>query len=75
MLKKWVNFCVAILILKMEEEKHFQYIVPFYFKKGKNATETKICAVYGDGAVTDWTSCKWFAKFHTGDFSRDDAPT
>lgn len=48
-----MNFCVAILILKMEEEKHFQYIVPFYFKKGKNATETKICAVYGDGAVTD----------------------
>lgn len=59
----------------MEEEKHFQHIVPFYFKKGKNATETKICAVYGDGAVTDRTSCKWFAKFHTGDFSGDDAPT
>ena len=27
----------------------------YYFKKGKNATEThkKICAVYGEGAVTD----------------------
>lgn len=36
------NFCVAILILKMEEEKHFQHIVPFYFKKGKNGTETQI---------------------------------
>ena len=47
-----------------------------YFKKGKNATEMqkKICAVCGKGAVTDWTCQKWFAKFHTGDFSLDDAP-
>ena len=35
-----MNFCVAILILKMEEKKqHFEHIVPYYFKKGKNATE------------------------------------
>ena len=30
----------------------------YYFKKGKDATEThtaqKICAVCGEGAVTDW---------------------
>ena len=51
-----MNFCVAILILKMEEKKqHFRHIMLYYFKKGKNATETqkKICAVYGEGAVTD----------------------
>ena len=39
----------------------------YYFKKGKNATEMqkkkKICAVYGEGALTDWTCQKWFAKF------------
>ena len=48
----------------------------YYFKKGKNATETqkKICAVYGEGAVTDRTCQKWFAKFRAGDFSLDDAP-
>ena len=48
----------------------------YYFKKGKNATKTqkKICAVYGEGAVTDRTCPKWFVKFHTGDFSLDDAP-
>ena len=34
----------------------------------------KICAVYGEGAVTDQTCQKWFAKFHAGDFSPDDAP-
>ena len=48
----------------------------YYFKKGKNATETqkKICAVYGEGAVTDYTCQTWFVKFHAGDFWLDDAP-
>ena len=48
----------------------------YYFKKGKNATETqkRICAVYGEGAVTDRTCQKWFVKFHAGDFLLDDAP-
>ena len=37
----------------------------YYFKKGKNATkmQKRICAVYGEGAVTDPTYQKWFAKF------------
>ena len=37
----------------------------YYVKKGKNTTETqnKICAVYGEGAMTDQTCQKWFAKF------------
>ena len=72
-----MNFHVAILILKMEENKwHFQHIVLYYFKKGKNATETqkKICAVYGEDAVTGSLCGKWFVKFHAGDFSLDDAP-
>ena len=52
---KLLNFCVAILILKMEEKKqHFRHIMLCYFKKGKNKTEMqkRICAVYGEGAVT-----------------------
>ena len=59
-----------------ENTQHFQHIMLYYFKKGKNATEMqkKICAVYGEGAVTDWTCQKWFAKFRAGDFSLDDAP-
>ena len=54
-LSKLVNFCVAILILNMEEDTYFQHIMLYYFKKGKNAAETQkhICAVYGGGAVTD----------------------
>ena len=48
----------------------------YYFKKGKNATEMKkkICAVYGEGAVTDRTCQKWFVKFRAGDFLLDEAP-
>ena len=49
----------------MEEDTHFQHITLYYFKKGKNTTELqkKICAVYGEGAVTDQMCQKWFAKF------------
>ena len=39
----------------------------YYFKENKNATEMqkkkKICAVYGEGAVRDWTCQNQFAKF------------
>ena len=50
--------------------------VAYYFKKGKNTTEmqTKICAVYGKGAVTDRMCQKWFVNFCAGDFLLDDAP-
>ena len=61
-----VKFCVVILIMKMEKHKQrFQHIMLYYFKDGKNATETqkKICAVYEEGAVTDQTCQQWFAKF------------
>ena len=48
----------------------------YYLKEGKNATEMqkKICAVYGEGAVTDQTCQKWSVKFHAGDFLLDVAP-
>ena len=60
-----MDFRAPILILRMEEDmQHFWRIMLYYFKKGKNATETqkKICAV-NEGAVTEWTCQKWFAKF------------
>ena len=60
----------------MEEKKRFWHIMLSFFKKGKNATERhkKICAVYGEVAVTDRTCQKRFVKFCAGDFSLDDAP-
>ena len=59
-----------------EKEQHFRHLMLYYFKKGKNETEMqkKICAVYGEGAVTDRMCQKRFAKFCAGDFSLDDAP-
>ena len=50
-----LNFCVAILILKMKDKKkRFQHTMLYYFKKGKNTTkmQKKVCAVYGEGAVS-----------------------
>ena len=63
-----MNFCAAILIVKMEENmQHFQHIMFYYFKKGKNTTEMqkkkKIGAVCGEGAVTDQTCQKWCVTF------------
>ena len=61
-----MNFCAAILILKMKEDmQHFWHIMLYYFKKGKNATEIqeKICAVYREAAETDLTCQKWFKMF------------
>ena len=45
--------------------QHFQYIMLYYFKKDKNATETQkmICVVNEKGAVTDRNCQKWFVKF------------
>ena len=50
----------------MEENmQYFLHIMVYYFKKGKNTTETqnKICAGYEEGAMTDWTWQKSFMKF------------
>ena len=39
-LSKVVNFCAAILILKLDgKQQYFWHIMLFYFKEGINATE------------------------------------
>ena len=69
-----MNFCVVILVLEMEENTQRFWL--YYLRKGKNETEMqkKICAVYGEGAVTDRICQTWFVKFCVGDFSLDNAP-
>ena len=54
-----------------ENTQHFQHIMLYYLKKGKNATEMpkKICAVYGEGAVTDQTCPSGLGSF-MGQISR-----
>ena len=63
---KFVDFCVAILIMKMEENKQYIWYVMFYYlKKVKNAggTQKTIYVLSGESAVTDWMCQKWFVKF------------
>ena len=67
-----MNFCVTILILKMEENtQHFQHVTLYCFKKGRRATEThgRVYVVCGEGALSEQMCQKWFAKFRAGDFS------
>ena len=75
--KKKIDFLCSHFNTEEKKKQHFPHIMLSYFKKGKNAAETpqkKTCAVYGEGAVTDQTCQKWFAKFRAGDFSLDNAP-
>ena len=54
-----MNFCVAILILKMEENtQHFWYALLFQESKNTTETQKKISPVYGEGTVTDQTCQK-----------------
>ena len=67
--------CNHFNIEDRRKKQHFQHIMLYYLKKGKNATETpkKICAVCGEGAVTEQMCLKWFVKFSVEDML-DDAP-
>ena len=71
-----VNFCEAILVL--EDRRKYAIFLAYYALLFQNATEThkKNCAAYGEGegAVTDRTCRKWFAKFCARDFLLDSAP-
>ena len=69
---KTIEFLCSHFNIKGEKKQHFLHIMLYYFKKGKNTTEmqSKISAVYGEGAVTD-RSVKMACKFWAGDFSLD----
>ena len=60
----------------MEENmQHFSILCFIISRKVKTQLKhtKQICAVYGEGAVTDQMCQKWFVKFCAGDFSLDDA--
>lgn len=75
-LSKVVNFCIAVLILKVEEKGKIFSILCFIISREKNTAEThkKICAVYGEGGMSDQMCQKWFVEFQAGDLSLGDAP-
>jgi len=62
---------------KCEENKEeIRYILKFYYKKGKNATQAakKICDVYGHDAVLVRVAQSWFKRFQSENFDVKDAP-
>ena len=63
--------------LNMESDKqHFQHILRFYYRKGKNAVQVrkKLTDVCGKGVLTVSQCQNWFAKFRSRNFNVDEAP-
>lgn len=61
---------------QVEKNLHFRHILLFEFNRGANAAEAakSICCVYGEGAITERTSQKWFSRFRNSNFDMSDAP-
>ena len=58
-----------------ENKQHFGILFFVISKKVKHNWNTKsICAVYGEGAVTDPMCQEWFEKFVAGHFLVNDPP-
>ena len=55
---------------------HFHHILLYYFRKSKNAAQTrkKLYYVYNEKSLTERQCQNWFTPFHTGDFYFKDAP-
>lgn len=59
----------------MEDKKmHLRHVMLYYYKKGKNASQTcrKICSVYGDNVLAESTVRKWFVRFKSEIFDLKD---
>lgn len=60
-----------------EISEEIRHVMLFYYsRKAKSGAKTcrKICAVYGENAVTERTVQLWFNRFRTGNFDVKDAP-
>ena len=73
-LSKFIRYFLFGDIVNMEQNKqYFRCLMLFYFRKGKNATQTKKrCAVYGEDAVSERVCQYWFAQFRAGDTTCED---
>ncbi|KAJ0180544.1 hypothetical protein K1T71_003948 [Dendrolimus kikuchii] len=58
-----------------ESNEKIRYILKFYYKKGKNATQAakKNCDVYRPNAVSVREAQIWFKRFQSGNFDIKDA--
>lgn len=60
---------------QVEKNEHFRHILLFEFNRGTNAAEAtrNICYVYGEGAIVERTSQKWFSRFRNSNFDLSDS--
>ena len=61
---------------QVEEKEHFRHLLLFYFNRDVSAAEAarNIREVYGEDAMGDSTSRKWFSRFKDENFDLNDAP-
>jgi [histone H3]-lysine36 N-dimethyltransferase SETMAR len=59
---------------KMEISQEIRHILLFCFKKGQKCAKTlkKVCAVYGEMALSISTVKRWFSRFRSGNFDIKD---
>lgn len=59
-----------------DPEIHYRNILLYQFRAGNTAVEARreICAVYGEEAVSEAMSKKWFKQFKDGNFNLEDTP-
>ena len=57
-----------------DKTMNFRHIMLFYYKKGKNASETskKICSINGGHSVAESTVRKWFSWFRSKNIGLED---
>ncbi|KAJ0176678.1 hypothetical protein K1T71_007857 [Dendrolimus kikuchii] len=66
---------VTKVVTLCESNEEIRYILKFYYKKGKNATQAakKNCDVYGPNAVSVRVAQIWFKRFQSGNVDIKDA--
>ena len=68
--------CSFFIIEDGIKKQHFGMLCFIISRKVKQQLKhtKKICAVFGEDALTDQMTQKWSAKFHARGFSLEDAP-
>lgn len=59
------------------ENQHFRHILLFHYREGKNAVEARkqLFDVYEKDVLTERQYPNWIAKFRSGNFDAEDAPS
>ena len=61
---------------QVDKNEHFRHFLLFAFNQRSKVSKAAqdICAVYGEGAISERTAQKWFSRFAVGNFELSDYP-